>query len=346
MSQRTRATGVEEGGGGPCLPVVPEPTEVEIELTNSCNAACAVCPRDALPKQKGMMSDATFRRVVDNYVAVRDDLAINRILGRPTWPLITFAGMGEPTLHPDVARFARLAKDAGLDVVLFTNGSRLNERLGTSLLAAEIRTIYMSFWGINPDEYSEAMGLDFYVGLRNVDMMSRLCAQCSTELVVCWVRSPQVRSTPEEVDRFWSQRGVAVDMSEFTPWNRGGFVSDPELALLFDGFDPVDTNVPFWCGQLAFADTITWDGQVVLCSQDYFERRHALGTVFSDPRDLWRAKARIFADRPIPALCRSCRKPERNYRFGSEPWDGVLDAPERARYDYDLRGGSSDPTEG
>lgn len=337
MSPTTQA---EICGGAARLPLVPEPTEVEIELTNACNASCAVCPRDALPKHKGMMSGDTFKRVVDNYAALRNDLAINRVVGRPAWPVLTFAGLGEPTLHPDVARFAELAVDAGLDVVLFTNGSRLDERLGTALLAAGVRAVYVSFWGITPDEYSAAMGLDFHVGLRNVETMRRLCAQSSTELVVCWVRAPQVTSTPEEVARFWSDRGVAVDMSEFTPWNRGGFVSDPALAPLFAGFEPVDTTVPIWCSQLAFTDTVTWDGKVVLCSQDYFERRHVLGTVYSDPRDVWRAKARLFADRPIPALCQSCRKPDRNYRFGSGPWDQVLDAAERARYDYDLRGAS------
>jgi hypothetical protein len=293
-----------------------------------------------------MISYETFRRIVENYTAVRNDLAINRVLDRPVWPLLTFAGLGEPTLHPDVSRFVRLAADASLDVVLFTNGSRLDERLGNSLLAAGVRTIYVSFWGTKPDEYAAAMGLDFHSVLRNVEIMNRLCEQCSTELVVCWIRSPEVSSTPEEVARFWSERGVVVDMSEFTPWNRGGFLSDPTLAPLFAGFEPVDVTMPLWCGQLAFADTVTWDGKVVLCSQDYFERQHVLGTVYSDPRDLWRAKARILADRPVPMLCQSCRKPHRNYRFGSEPWDKVLNAVERARYDYDLRGISPGQTEG
>ncbi|WP_428559773.1 MAG: radical SAM/SPASM domain-containing protein [Solidesulfovibrio sp. DCME] len=319
------------------LPSTPEPTEVEIELTNICNASCSMCPRGALTEHRGMMSEATFTRVVESYAGVRPGLAINRITGGGDWPLFTFAGLGEPTLHPHLARFAALATSAGFAVVLFTNGSRLDERKSAALIQAGVRTFYVSFWGIEANEYAAAMSLDYHATLRNVETLRRLCEQGSAELVVTWIQAPQVASTPNQVARFWRERGIEVDMSEFSPWNRGGHLSVPELGGVFAGYEPVDTRVQIWCDQLAFTDTVTWEGNVVLCSQDYFKRSHVLGTAGNDPCGLWRAKGRLLAARPIPALCQACRKPSRNYAFGSEPWDRVLDETERARYDYELR---------
>jgi hypothetical protein len=207
--------------------------------------------------------------------------------------------------------------------------------LAADLVTAGVQRIYVSFWGIDPEEYTAAMGLSYETTLTNVEHLARLCEGTGTRLVICWIRTPVIRSSPEQVQAFWGERGIEVDMSEFEPWNRGGLVEDPRLTPAFSNYPSIDENKPVWCSQLYFTDTLTWEGFYVICSQDYFQRRYVMGNVLeSVSGKIGCAKAALLASRPLPVLCQRCRKPDRNYRFGSEPWDRILGEDHRRKYYY------------
>ena len=49
------------------LPTLPEPTEIEIETTNYCNARCVACPRNKLMAPKGYMDEQVFSVLLEKY---------------------------------------------------------------------------------------------------------------------------------------------------------------------------------------------------------------------------------------------------------------------------------------
>jgi MoaA/NifB/PqqE/SkfB family radical SAM enzyme len=67
------------------------PFLVDIELTNHCNLACIMCPRHAMKRDKGFMSDEIFRKIIDECAKYKTP--------------IRFIRFGEPFLHPNIVEF-------------------------------------------------------------------------------------------------------------------------------------------------------------------------------------------------------------------------------------------------
>ena len=109
------------------LPELPEPVEIEIELTNLCNARCTVCPRSDMPAS-GMMRLETLERILDGYTAARPGFALNRLRGELSHPRVSVAGGGEPLLHREAPALLRHMVARGFSTHLITNGSRLRRK--------------------------------------------------------------------------------------------------------------------------------------------------------------------------------------------------------------------------
>lgn len=317
------------------LPDLPEPTEIEIEVTNHCNASCIACPRQSLSAPKGFMSEAIFHRIIETYSNRKTHYQINRLIGNNTYPIMSVAGLGEPLLHPQLAPLMSLAVNAEFRVTLFTNGNLLTEQKAEELIQSGIERIYVSFWGIEPVEYTRSMGLDYDRSLANVLSCAKLCHGTPTNLIICWIQTPLIQSAPQEILTFWRDKEVEVDMSEFAPWNRGGFLTGDMYTDIFARYRPFEFSKRIWCSQLYFADTITWDGQVVLCSQDYFQRTCILGDIDTPLPIIAQAKQQVLRSCSIPPMCQACRKPNRNYTYATEPWDEILSDEQRDDYTYD-----------
>ena len=66
---------------------------VEIELTSYCNARCVHCPRHNM-RPSGMMSEQTFRAILDRYHHYRDELVTHAGDAARVFPKLIFAGVG------------------------------------------------------------------------------------------------------------------------------------------------------------------------------------------------------------------------------------------------------------
>ncbi len=90
------------------------PSYLEVELTSRCNLACQFCPQTRLTRPAADLDYDTFEALVDR---VADFVT-----------LLNFSGFGEPTLHPRLFDFVRLAKSRGIPrVEIETNGTRLGD---------------------------------------------------------------------------------------------------------------------------------------------------------------------------------------------------------------------------
>ena len=88
------------------------PDKIYLEITNVCNLSCSFCHKTK--REKKLMSAEEF------------DILTDRLRGRAKY--LYFHLMGEPTLHPLLPEFIRLAKQKGFLPMLTTNGSLLGEK--------------------------------------------------------------------------------------------------------------------------------------------------------------------------------------------------------------------------
>jgi len=314
------------------LPDYPQPTEIEIELTNYCNAACTACPRDQLTAEKGFMSDDVYYTILTKYAENRKTYVINKLQSKELYPIITFAGMGEPLLHPKIFEYISTASARDFKCVIFTNISLLDADKAQKLVDSGVNHIYVSFWGIQKEEYEWSMGLDYHTSMSNLERLIPLAKNAGIPITIIWVRTEHITSSSTQISNFWKKKGVIID-NENDPWNRGGYLDKSKSLDLPE--QPVDFLKDIWCSQLYFTDTICWNGDVVICSCDYYKKENVMGNImYSEPNLISITKSRILRDTDRKSICCQCLKPDRNYTFGSEPWDALLDATETQRYTY------------
>lgn len=99
--------------------------EANVELTNTCNFRCWFCPRRAMTRPRGFMSGERFRQLV---------LELDR---SGLFTELAIAGIGEPTLHPELPELIDFTKkNTSLKVVLTTNGSSFVDQGYTQRLLA------------------------------------------------------------------------------------------------------------------------------------------------------------------------------------------------------------------
>jgi hypothetical protein len=280
------------------------------------------------------MSKKTFETILSKYEKYLEESLINKISEKMHYPFITFAGLGEPLLHPRISEFVSKSKRKGFFTILFTNASMLTPKCTHELFESGIDQVYISFWGIKKHEYEKAMKLDYERVLRNIEYFATSGSN-SVSLTITWIQSPIISSTVSEIREFWKGKGIAVEDIDVQPWNRAGYLTNSIFDPVFGKYPSIDYTKKIWCSQLFFTDTISWNGDVILCSQDYFEKKHVLGNInTSSPFQIAHKKKAILSRKMQLELCHHCKKPSHNYTFGSQPWDNVLDASEKSKYWY------------
>ena len=73
----------------------------------------------------------------------------------PERPGIFFGGFGEPLGHPRIADMVALAKAAGSEVELISNGILLDEAMAGRLIAAGLDRLWISIDGSSPASYAD-----------------------------------------------------------------------------------------------------------------------------------------------------------------------------------------------
>lgn len=129
---------------------MPRPLQsVIIELTNHCNFSCPFCPSDAITRPKGFMDPAMMADILAQIA--RDRLA----------PVVQFGLMGEPFLHKALFAMAAEAKQQGLRLRVFTNGSRLTPDNVDAVATSGIDELYVSYRGVDAAAFAAISKTDF-----------------------------------------------------------------------------------------------------------------------------------------------------------------------------------------
>ena len=124
-----------------------------IEVNSACNLDCPLCLANSGTHLAKTGFELTFEQV---------EFMLDKFLANEEHPeVIQFSG-GEPTLHPNILEFIKLALDKGIDyVVLNTNGIRIaNDDHFLHGLAKLKPHIYLQFDGFDPRTYRTLRGRD------------------------------------------------------------------------------------------------------------------------------------------------------------------------------------------
>ena len=120
---------------GRLLYIIPDfPSQAQIEVTNRCNLACAMCPRDHFDLPKEDMPFETFKKIVGRLDGIT---------------LLTLTGWGEPLMHPHIFEMINYCKERGYKVKLTTNGTLLTSDVRQRVISSGLDEITISLESVN-----------------------------------------------------------------------------------------------------------------------------------------------------------------------------------------------------
>lgn len=265
----------------------------DIEITSHCNARCRFCPVAENPLPKKTMPRTVFAGVLD------------RLAGYPIeW--LSLNHYNEPLLDRGFDEKARLIRDHGLRLRLFTNGLLLKPALA-ELLAdlAIVDSIVVNLPDDDPSTYREMMGISLLPTL--LDQV-KYASSLGLATVVCLNGSPDHASS-------WATRvaqvlGPKIEIHHNLTHDRAGLISDaPDVTVAGHWEGPLGG-----CRRMLEHLHVNVAGKVFLCCQDYHQN-NLLGDLLEQTVDEIMTGAEavklrrwIFGADPAPAtfICRSC----------------------------------------
>ena len=114
-----------------------------IQVVRHCNHLCGFCSNPTSP----------YTHDFESMKVLVDDLVARAYFG------VILTG-GEPTLHPDLPRICRYARESGLHVRMITNGHNLgNPGFAQAMADAGLQIVHVSVYSVRPDVEEQLRGV-------------------------------------------------------------------------------------------------------------------------------------------------------------------------------------------
>ncbi len=174
------------------------PFFVTMDLTRRCNLRCFGC-RYHSPDR---LISPTGEVVTQDYPLelFRKVSAELKTMGTGS---LCISGEGEPLLHPQLLDFVSLAKKAGLQVVLLTNGTLLHESTIKSLIASRLDVLKVSLWASSPEAYERSYPgtnpKNFHHVLEGLKLLARVKAAQKTNFPAVVLHQPITRDNFQHI---------------------------------------------------------------------------------------------------------------------------------------------------
>lgn len=259
---------------------------VDLELTNVCYQGCIFCPRERLTRPQGFMPRELFAKIATQ-------LAENG-------SRVTFCGMGNPLLHPELETFGQLCMELNLNFGLTIQAPALNQAGLEKIAALKPGFIEVSLPTISPGLYAELFpGQALETALNNLDNL--VVQRGGTRgITVNAVVTALETENSEKMHEFWLNRGINFRLHACH--SRGGNLVDNNLIT-------ASAREIKQCGLFATHSFITWNGQLLACCHDLTGETFIADLTRSTIREAAQAKLR-FLEAPMPfKICKSCDEP-------------------------------------
>ncbi len=223
------------------------PLELMIEPTNLCNLACLMCPHKTMKREKGIMSNKLFQKIIDQAARLRVKN-------------IKLAGMGEPLLDKDIVKKIAYAKKKNLTVKMFTNAMPLNKKISKQLIESGIDEVIVSIDGGSRKTLERIRkGASFsklQTNLENFNLERQKALKRSKKIPELIINVTHQKGNKQERKLIQKTWGKFTDKIRFFPIHNWGS-------------QEVTPRPSFPCHLLFFQMAICWDGRVTLCCIDY-----------------------------------------------------------------------------
>lgn len=230
--------------------MIPQNNDIRIEVTTHCNYNCVICPRETLTRPLQTMSTGLFCELLDKILSETDQ-----------YDTVTFPGMGEPFLDPELPEKVHFVKSKGLKALLLTNGSLLSVDKFRELEEIGADSIRVSLYGHTSESYCQVHGISNnhkYSQLKdNLVEICKLKKTCQLLLTYNIVEGTNDQELEDWIS-FWKDR---VDLLEV--WKPHNWVDAKE-------FRKVQPKLIKTCGRPFNGPLqVQVDGTVNMCCFDY-----------------------------------------------------------------------------
>ena len=272
---------------------------VQIELTNRCNFQCKFCGIKHYRTNDDMPLDDVKR--------ILDDIKRAKFSGGNVY-MISFNGLGEPLLSPDLIEAIRYAKERFPFVGFVTNGYRLDRKMTEELLSVGVDYISVSLNAIDANVYTEFQGY----GLKDPEKAMNTVI----ENVKYFLRRRDEEGLKTEVRiPYCLTKKSKEHLKEFTEyWRATGRELIIHTIRLLE-FEEAGKNVHYTrCEHLTENFLVFANGDIGFCCCNH-TRAGIIGNIYKDElQTLFEGEVykKIVADndkgdyRNLPAACRIC----------------------------------------
>ena len=266
--------------------------KVYLEISNICNLSCRFCPGTRRAKK----------------VLAEEELSVLLPKLRPYTDFLYFHLMGEPLLHPKLARFLALAGDLGFKVILTTNGTLLKKQQEMLLASPALHKINISLHAFEAND----LAVPFSQYLADCFGFGRAAAGKKLVVYRLWNNGGENAQNQQILD--------SMHQAFPTQWvkeRHGMWIADRTYLEYGDKFDWPDLSASegsekVFCYGLRDQLGVLCDGTVVPCCLDH-EGELALGNLLTQSMEkiLESPRAKAIYDgfshrEATEELCRKC----------------------------------------
>jgi len=317
-------------------------SQLEIEVTNDCNLKCIMCSRTTkMDREIGYMDFELFKKVIDETESFGSVHFSG--LGEP---------LLHPQIKEMFAYAKENAKEKRLEVGLWTNGLNLDEEISKEIIEKKLLDyIIFGLDAATREIYAKVKGIDaFDKAVGNITKFLELKKEIlKDEPKYYGIRKPligvqiiKMKEIDKEIEKFmneWDIQEKVKKMINYRSRVQKSESVDAELwETIYSKFLPVEHAIighfnnfcgqiedrsvidvtplkRFPCKQLQSGISILWNGDIVLCRQD-FDGEHPLGNLKGKSlteileseklKNIWQARKDGEYDK-LP-LCKDCKE--------------------------------------
>ncbi len=183
------------------------PSTIMLELTNHCNLACTICPREykyGKEMDKGMMNVETAKKIIDEVHPYLDSIGLT--------------GLGETFMYKQIEEVVDYikSKNKGIIISVSTNAVLPNFIEKVKNVIGKIDTIQISIDGLNEIYNSIRINSDFNILEKNIKLLAKMCENTSTDLMLNMVVTKENYKHMPDLVKYADNQGIKyLDFSMF-----------------------------------------------------------------------------------------------------------------------------------
>ncbi|MEM3405618.1 MAG: radical SAM/SPASM domain-containing protein [Candidatus Pacearchaeota archaeon] len=271
------------------------PSILQIENTNICNARCIMCPHIYMKRKQKIMKQEQFVKICKN------------VLPYSKINLITLTGFGEPLIDKELDKKVKWINEnyPSIDIDIYTNASLLNSEVTERLLKLRLHKINFSINGTEKT-YKKIMGLEYERTKKNILNFLKRKKELKKIYPLTNISLMILKENKKEINKvidFWEDKVDSVMAYTASDW--AGQLKNKRIII-----KPSFKNKRWPCIALWKNITVDVEGNVIICCRDY-ESKVKFGNLLKDNYREIEKKIKIIRNKHLKndfsiPLCNNC----------------------------------------